>query len=107
MFKKKTHKDFVEELLIKNPNIKVLGEYINARTKIKVQCLIDDHIWYATPDNLLRGYGCTKCAGNAVKTQNEFKNELSITHPEITLLSQYVKSNEKVHVLCNDCGNDF
>lgn len=107
MFKKKTHKDFVEELLIKNPNIKVLGEYINARTKIKVQCLIDDHIWYATPDNLLRGYGCPKCAGNAVKTQNEFKNELAITHPEITLLSQYVKSNEKVHVLCNDCGNDF
>ena len=99
MFKKKTHKDFVKELLIKNPNIKVLGEYINARTKIKVQCLIDNHIWYATPDNLLRGCGCPKCAGKC-KTTESFIEDLHFISPYIEVLGKYKTNNTKIKCFC-------
>ena len=32
MSKKKTHKEYVDELKIKNPYVEVIGEYINANT---------------------------------------------------------------------------
>lgn len=99
MFKRKTHKDFVEELLNKNPNIKVLGEYINARTKIEVQCLMDNHIWYATPDNLLRGYGCPKCAGKC-KTTKSFIEDLHFISPHIEVLGKYKTNNTKIKCCC-------
>ena len=34
MSKKKTHEEYVAELAIKNPNVEVVGEYINAKTKL-------------------------------------------------------------------------
>ena len=34
MPKKKTHEEFVEEMKVKNPNIEILGRYINSTTKI-------------------------------------------------------------------------
>ena len=36
MAKRKTLKNFIEELSIINSNIEVLGNYINAKTKIKI-----------------------------------------------------------------------
>lgn len=32
MSKKKTHEQYVAEVAIKNPNIKIIGKYINANT---------------------------------------------------------------------------
>ena len=57
----KTTDDFINELKIINPNINVIDEYINAKTKIKCRCLIDGNIWYANPTKLLRGTGCPIC----------------------------------------------
>lgn len=58
----RSHEQFVKELKQKNSSIKVIGEYINARTKIECECLICHHIWFANPDCLInRGSGCPKC----------------------------------------------
>lgn len=57
----KTHAQYVEELGAVNPNIAVIGRYINARTPILHRCLIDGHEWLADPDKLLHGHGCPKC----------------------------------------------
>ena len=64
MPKRKTHDDFILEVKRKFPNIKVLGVYINNKTKIEFQCLVDRclHKWMARPDNILSGYGCPECA---------------------------------------------
>ena len=35
MPKKITHEEFIEKIKVKNPNIEILGKYINYRTKIK------------------------------------------------------------------------
>ena len=59
----KTTEEFINELKEINNDIEILGEYIDTNTKIKCKCKIDNHIWYALPNNLLNGTGCPKCTG--------------------------------------------
>ena len=59
---KKTTEEFINELKEINSNIEILGEYKSAVTKIKCKCKIDGYEWYATPNSLLRSYGCPKCS---------------------------------------------
>ena len=58
---KKTHKQFIEEMNEINPNIKILGHYIDAKTKIECECKIDGYKWEAEPRHLLGNHGCPKC----------------------------------------------
>ena len=70
MVRRLTHEEFVNRMREINNDIEILGEYINANTKIKVRCKIDGYEWEATPNNLLSGNGCPKC--------NESKGEKRI-----------------------------
>lgn len=56
-----TTESFKEKLKEINPNIEVIGEYVNNRTKIKCRCLIDGYEWNAKPAHLLHGGGCHMC----------------------------------------------
>ncbi|MHA1894128.1 MAG: hypothetical protein ACTSX4_06485, partial [Candidatus Helarchaeota archaeon] len=40
---------------------KLLSEYINAKTKVNVQC-DNEHIWPALPDNIKQGHWCPYCS---------------------------------------------
>ena len=62
--KVKTNTQFINEIKILTSNIEILDKYINNYTKIKCKCLVHDHVWSITPNNLLAGKGCQKCAGN-------------------------------------------
>lgn len=45
-----------------NPNLEIIGEYINSNSKIKCKCKICGYQWEATPNNLSGGKtGCPKC----------------------------------------------
>ena len=55
MGRKKTHEEYVVEVAQLNPNIEVIGTYIDTDTKIQHRCKIDDHIWEAIPHNILKG----------------------------------------------------
>ena len=55
---RKTQEQFINELNIINPDIEVLGQYINANTKIEFRCKKCGHIWCGIPANVLRGSGC-------------------------------------------------
>ena len=61
MGRKKTHTEFIEELKIVNPEITVIGEYVNAVTKIKVKHTCG-YKWKVTPNSLLKGNYCPKCS---------------------------------------------
>lgn len=87
---RRTHDEFINLLYQKNPNIIVLSEYKNCKTKVKCKCLIDNYEWESTPDNLLRTKGCPKCAGNIKRTHEEFINEIAILHPNIEILEKYI-----------------
>ena len=67
----KSNEQFIEELTRVNPMLRPLETYYNDRTKIRIQCLIHDYIWYTTPNKILhRHTGCPKC--------NMYNNEQKI-----------------------------
>ena len=54
--------DVIMRVQSKSPNVQILStEYINAKTKLKCKCLIDNYEWEALPSSLLQGYGCPEC----------------------------------------------
>lgn len=105
--KKKTTEEFIEQLAKISPSIEVLGEYSNTSTKIKVRNKECGHLWYATPNSLLRGSNCPQCAGNGKKTHAQFLDELSIANPNILVLGEYIDAKTKIAVRCNLCGKDL
>lgn len=60
--KRKTHEHFISEMILINKNIKIIDKYNGDSKHVKYLCTICDQIHKATPSNLLRGYGCPKCA---------------------------------------------
>lgn len=71
----KTHEEFVEDIKAINANIKILGNYINSKTKLLCECQLDGHKWESTPSDLLNGYGCPRC--NASKGEKTIESVLS------------------------------
>ena len=58
---------------LNNPDIEILGEFINTKTRIKCRCLIDNYIWETMPQTLLKGHGCPKCkASKGEKTIEKY-----------------------------------
>lgn len=101
----KTHEQFVVEIAEKDPNIEILGQYKNARTKIKCRCKIDGYIWNVIPDALSRGQGCPKCRGGALKSQKQFIDELHEINPYIEVLGKYINTDTKIRCKCLRDGN--
>lgn len=103
----KTTEQFVDEMSVKNPNVKILGKYRNSKSKIETQCLRCDYIWMPTPNTLLKGEGCPKCSGLMRKTQDEFVQEMAEKHPTITVIGEYINNRTKVKCFCNKCKTYF
>lgn len=57
----KTHKQYVKEVSMYNPDIEVLGKYVGATTPILHRCKKDGHEWMIAPSNVLSGCGCPQC----------------------------------------------
>ena len=56
--------EFREKMLKINPEIFVIGDYINHYTRIKVNCSNDGNIWMASPHTLINGTGCPCCSSS-------------------------------------------
>lgn len=102
----KPHDDYVRELSIKNPNIEVVEQYIDAKTKIVHYCLIHDVYWKAAPTSILRGCGCIECGKDKIsnrflKTHDEYVNELQTVNPNIIVLGQYVNMKTPILHKCS------
>lgn len=101
----KNNEEFTLALKRINPNITPLEKYLGSQTKIKCRCNECGHEWSVTPNNLIKGSGCPKCAfANRRKSNTEFIESLSATHPEIELLEEYTDSRIKIKCRCKKCG---
>ena len=107
MRKKKTTEEFKKELYKINPNIEILGTYINNKTKINCKCKIDGYEWCPTPTGLLSKKGCPKCSHKIKLTQKEFEEKLFKVNPNIKIMSSFNKYAEKIHVKCNIDGFEW
>ena len=108
----KTTESFKAELLNINPNIEVIGEYIDAKTYILCKCLIDGNEWSSTPNALLKGEGCPICGRissniKKTKTNDAFLFELSYVTDTIIPLEPYNNSKKSIWVSCSICGNKW
>ena len=105
---RKTNEQFVEEVKALNTGIIPLDEYKGWNEKILFQCK-HGHIWPSTPHDILAGYGCPYCAGNAIL---KGYNDLWTTHPEIARMLYNPEvgytigkgSHRDVEWVCPNCG---
>ena len=95
MAKRKTHEEYVAEVAINNPNVEVIGTYIDARTPISHRCTLHNILWDAAPTNILRGHGCLICGGNAKKTHEQYIQEVSMVNDNIEVIGTYISANKK------------
>ena len=68
---RKTSDCYIKEVANINPNINVIGEYVQSHVKILHRCKICGYEWYATPHKILEGQGCPKC-NDGVSYPNKF-----------------------------------
>lgn len=93
MIHNKTQQEFIKEMMIKHPKIKVTGNYINNRTKI----LIKDQFgieYMAYPGNLFKGK--VPNIKSAVNKDFAFKVLLELKQPNLILVSSYIDSKQKL-----------
>jgi hypothetical protein len=69
------YEDLKQRINNVNPNIELLGEYINFHTKMDFRCVCGE-IHQATPIHLLRGGLCYKCGRHKSKGEDAIENVL-------------------------------
>ena len=107
MVRRKTHEEYVKELSIKNPNIEVVGRYINSTTKVTHRCLKDGFEWDVLPTAILRGHGCPQCNGGVKMIHDEYVEKLRIKNPSIIVIGQYKNSQTKITHRCLIDGHEW
>lgn len=105
MPRRKTKEEYLEELRVKNPHVQLIGDYINARTKVLHYCTIHDVFWETTPDKVLRGCGCKQCGieqarRSRLKPKQQYVEELSVKNPNVILIDEYVNTHTPVAHYC-------
>lgn len=100
----KTHEEFVKQLKITNPNITLLGAYINSKSKILCSCNKCSFEWETTPNSLINNKtGCPNCKGGIKKTHDDFIQRMDNINPNIKIIGSYVNSSTKILCLCKTC----
>ena len=106
-----SHNEFITRLSEINPNIIIMSQYQNMRTKVHCKCKIDGYEWDALPTNLIdKESGCPLCAASVVV---QGVNDIWTTNPEFGELLvnkndgfvNSVHSHEKVKFRCPNCNS--
>ncbi|MCM1142786.1 MAG: hypothetical protein NC453_29820, partial [Muribaculum sp.] len=95
--KTKTHEQYVNELAIKNPNIEIIGKYIDIDTPIEHYCKIHNIFWNARPENLLFGQCCPLCGREKQiksrrKTHEQYVDEVKTINSNIEVVGEYINN---------------
>lgn len=103
--KYKTTDDFKREVLSIIPDVVIVGEYKNARTKVHTKCINCGHEWHPEARSLLYGQGCPMCARKkksllALKTQEQFESDLHSVNPNIVVVGTYAGTHKKIECRC-------
>ena len=105
MGRKRTHSEYVVLVAQINPNIEVVGEYINNRIPILHRCKIDGYEWRAIPYSILQGKSCPMCAGNAKRTHQQYVNDLLYVNTNIEPVEKYINTDAAILHRCKICGH--
>lgn len=106
----KSHEEFVSQVKILSPTIKVISKYKNSQLPVKCSCNICGNIWETVANNLSNGKGCPKCAinkrtQNITKTKDAFISELYQINSDIEIIGEYINSNTPITCKCKVDNN--
>ena len=108
--KRKSHEQFVEYVKKINPDIEVIGKYINTSTYVRCRCTIDGYEWDVDPNKLLKKkLQCSVCRNHVVVPG---VNDIATIHPELVKFfanpidaTKYVAGSESnADFICPECG---
>lgn len=103
--KHKTQDEFIKELAEVNPNLEVIGKYINNHTKIDYRCKVCNHKFSTIPKDLLyKKVDCTFCNGGYRRTHDEFVSELAELKPTLEIIGRYINNKTLIKFKCKVCG---
>lgn len=110
--RRKTHEEYIVEVAKINSDIEVIGIYSGDEIKIKHRCKIDNHIWDATPHNILSGKGCPMCKSrnlrlNQAKSHDEYVLELAEKRNNVIVVGTYVNNRTRILHKCKICGYEW
>jgi len=112
--RRKTHSDFINEVFAQVENeYSILGEYVNAKTKLKMKHNICNHTWEIDPDKFLQGRRCPECSikqrtEEATKNHEDFVKELfELVKEEYKVVGKYMTSREKIEMKHNVCNHTY
>ena len=102
---RKTQEEYEQELAKVKPFIKVIGAYINLKTKIEHECLICGNKWNVCPDNMLHApNGCPHCGKRELLNQEILINKVKEIDESIEVVSDYIDTQTKIDFRCKRCG---
>lgn len=110
---KLTHDEYIKRLSSINPNIKVIGTYVNIKTPILHKCLIHNTEWSTTPSSTLQGCGCSKCGienqtSKTRKSLDDYIRELKIINPNIICVdNKYINNSTRLRHKCLVDGHEW
>ena len=106
---KLTTEDFKERVKNLTGNeYKVLGNYTNSQTPIKMKHMKCGYEWMANPNSFSQGRRCPKCSGHFKRTDKEFKEEIfNLVGDEYTFLDKFKDTKTKMRILHKKCGKEF
>ncbi|NGT11930.1 hypothetical protein G6Y96_09220 [Clostridium perfringens] len=95
--------DFIKQ--VEKEGYKVIGNYINARIKVEVECN-KGHRYFVKPNDFKNGTRCSICAGNNPETSKlDFIKQVEIEGYK--LIGNYVNARTKVELECDKCHRYF
>jgi DNA-directed RNA polymerase subunit RPC12/RpoP len=110
-FRTKDEEKFKKEVYsLVQDKYSVLGDYINAQTKIEMRHNLCGHIYTVEPNIFLKGNRCPKCFGCPLKTLDEFKKEVyEQVCNEYEVLGEYRGNKNKILIKHNikECGHEY
>ena len=111
---RKSHEQFIKEMNVYHPDIKIIGLYEGNNKPIECECLIDGYCWSPTPHNLLgkNKTGCPICGNlknkqSITKSHNDFIKELQNINDNIIVLGEYINSKEGILCKCKECDYEW
>ena len=108
---KKTHEQFMQEVNSLNPNVEILSQYINAKTKIKRKCTICGDISFMLPKGILGGI-CKGCASQKMhslfsKSSEDYEKDFINKYKNYSLIDKYINAHTKIKIIHNKCQKSF
>ena len=105
--KRKSEDQFIIDLAMVNPAIKLVGEYKTCKTFTQFRCETHNCVWESIPSNILnQSATCPECAAENFRekrlwSHDYFLEKLSEIAPSLVPLDQYVDSHTKIRFRCS------